>query len=112
MCGLDVGLVQGAHIYPVSAPGALDEPWNGLALCGNHHLAFDRHVLAVRSDTLQIIFHSMILEQVRSSPAVGSLVDGTFERLAQPKIASARPKSEMFDRRYAFYVDSYAWLML
>jgi hypothetical protein len=26
MCGLGVGLVQGAHIYPASAPGSYDEP--------------------------------------------------------------------------------------
>jgi HNH endonuclease len=40
MCGLDAELVQAAHIYPASAPGSQDEPWNGLALCPNHHLAF------------------------------------------------------------------------
>jgi hypothetical protein len=110
MCGLDVGLVQGAHIYPVSAPGAYDEPWNGLALCGNHHLAFDRHVLGVRSETLEIVFHSAILDQMSSSPAVEALVQGTFGRLAEPRVASARPKPEMFDRRCEYYVDNYAWL--
>lgn len=111
MCGLDIGLVQGAHIYPVSAPGSYDEPWNGLALCGNHHLAFDRHVLGVRSDTFEIAFHPMILDQVSASPAVASLVAGTFERLEEPGAIEARPRAEMFERRYEFYEASYAWLL-
>jgi hypothetical protein len=111
MCGLNVGLVQGAHIYPVSAPGAYDQPWNGLALCGNHHLAFDRHVLGVRSDTFEIAFHATILDQVPTSPAVAALVNGTFERLARPRVTSARPRPEMFDRRYVYYGDRYGWLL-
>ena len=110
MCGLDVGLVQGAHIYPVSAPGSHDEPWNGLALCGNHHLAFDKHVLGVRTETFEIVFHEEILEQASGSPAVAALIDGTFDRLAQPTERAVRPKPEMFAQRYEFYVDSYEWL--
>ena len=111
MCGLDVGLVQGAHIYPVSAPGSHDEPWNGLALCGNHHLAFDKHVLGVRPEDFQLVFHHGILDQAETSPAVSALVDGTFEQLAQPAARAVRPRPEMFARRYKFYVDRYEWLV-
>lgn len=110
MCGLDVGLVQGAHIYPVSAPGSPDEPWNGLALCGNHHLAFDKHILGVRTEDFGIVFHQEILDQASANSAVAALIDGTFARLAQPSVGSARPKPEMFARRYEFYIDSYDWL--
>ena len=110
MCGLDVGLVQGAHVYPVSAPGSHDEPWNGIALCGNHHLAFDKHLLGVRQDTAEIVFHETILAQMSASAAVASLVDGTFERLAEPIVPTARPKPEMFSLRYEFFGDRYEWL--
>jgi hypothetical protein len=110
MCGLDVGLVQAAHIYPVSAPGSSDEPWNGLALCANHHLAFDRHLVGVDSASLEIVFHETILEQQSTNLAVNALVDGTFDRLADPLDPSARPKAAMFEKRYGFYADRYEWL--
>lgn len=111
MCGLDVGLVQGAHIYPVSALGSHDEPWNGLALCGNHHLAFDRHLVGVCPEDFGIVFHDEILDQVTGSPAVAALVDVTFEQLARPTQRPARPRAEMFAQRYEFYVDRYDWLV-
>lgn len=110
MCGLDVGLVEGAHIYPVSAPGSHDEPWNGLALCGNHHLAFDKHLLGVRSEDFEVVLHHKILSQAPASAAVAALVDGTFENLAQPSRRAARPRPEMFARRHDFYADRYEWL--
>jgi hypothetical protein len=68
MCGLGLTLVQGAHIYPASAPGSQDEPWNGLALCANHHLAFDNHLLAVRPDTRQVVFRGDVPAQATSDP--------------------------------------------
>lgn len=110
MCGLEIDLVQGAHIYPVSAPGSSDEPWNGIALCGNHHLAFDKHVVGVRSGSLEVLFDHRVLEQVSGSPAVRAFVDGTFSRLAVPVNRAARPRPEMFEKRYAFYADRYGWL--
>jgi hypothetical protein len=110
MCGLDVGLVQGAHIYPVRAPGSRDEPWNGLALCANHHAAFDKHVLAVDPLTTTIVFHDAIREQVAGRATARAFVEGTFDRLAEPVERSARPKREMFEKRYAFFAESYRWL--
>jgi hypothetical protein len=110
MCGLGVQLVQGAHIYPVSAPGSRDEPWNGLALCPNHHLAFDRHLLAVDIDTRAIVFHPTVVEQASGNRAVKALIDGTFDRLEEPAGSSLRPRSEMLTKRYEHYADYYGWL--
>lgn len=110
MCGLDVGLVQGAHIYPVSAPASHDEPWNGLALCANHHLAFDKHLVGVDLESTEILLHADVLAQVPESPAVGAFVSGTYRRLATPGDRAARPRAEMFRMRYGFYSDCYDWL--
>lgn len=41
MCGVQLGLVEAAHILPVAAEGSTDETSNGIALCGLHHGAFD-----------------------------------------------------------------------
>ena len=110
MCGIDANLIQAAHIYPASAPGSHDEPWNGLALCRNHHLAFDRHLLAVHPDTRQVIYSPEMNDQVRSSSAMHAFAACTYEQLAEPGEPSARPLSEMFRDRYQYYRDYYGWL--
>ena len=111
MCGLDVELVQGAHIYPVSAPGSHDEPWNGLALCPNHHLAFDRHLVAVDIETRAIVFHPAVIDQAPGQPRCPSA--------RQWDVRSARrangsglcdPMSEMLRKRYEHYADYYRWM--
>jgi predicted restriction endonuclease len=111
MCGLDVGLVEGAHIYPVSAPGSSDEAWNGLALCANHHRAFDRHLVGVQPETSTIVLHADVRCQVADSPPVRAFVQGTYPRLADPAAQAARPRAEMFRNRYDFYVDRYDWML-
>ena len=110
MCGLDVELVQGAHIYPVEAPGSHDEPWNGLALCPNHHLAFDRYLIAVEINTRAILFHPTVIDQAPRNLAVQALVDGTFDRLAEPAEQDLRPINEMLRKRYEYYADYYRWM--
>jgi hypothetical protein len=110
MCGIDANLIQAAHIYPASAPGSHDEPWNGLALCPNHHLAFDRYLLAIHPDTRQIIYSPEMNAQVESSSAMATFVAAAHTHLAEPSEPSARPLSEMFRDRYQYYRDYYRWL--
>jgi len=50
MCGLGLELVEGAHIVPVAWPGSTDETNNGMALCRNHHSAYDRGIVSVSPD--------------------------------------------------------------
>lgn len=50
MCGLGLELVEGAHIVPVAWPGSTDETNNGMALCRNHHAAYDRGIVSVSPD--------------------------------------------------------------
>lgn len=47
ICGVSLGLVEGAHIIPVAWPGSTDETTNGLALCRNHHVAYDRGLISI-----------------------------------------------------------------
>jgi hypothetical protein len=110
MCGIGPNLVQAAHIYPASAPGSHDEPWNGLALCPNHHLAFDRYLLAVHPDTRQVIYSPEMNAQVQSSSAMAAFTAATYAQLAEPEEPAARPLSEMFTDRYQHYRDYYRWL--
>ena len=101
---------EAAHIYPVSASGSHDEPWNGIALCPNHHLAFDRHLLAVHPETREITFSPVIHSQVPHIPAMRAFVEGTFARLAEPKDNTSRPVTSMFSERYLYYPRAYTWM--
>lgn len=42
MCGVQLQLLDGAHILPAAHPDSTDETHNGIALCALHHRAFDR----------------------------------------------------------------------
>jgi putative restriction endonuclease len=50
MCGMQLRLVDGAHILPVAAPGSTDETSNGVALCALHHRAYDRGLVTFDTD--------------------------------------------------------------
>ena len=50
MCGIQLGLVDAAHIVPHAHPQGHDVVSNGLALCTLHHRSFDTGLLYVRED--------------------------------------------------------------
>ena len=109
MCGLDHGLVEGAHIYPVRAPGSPDTLWNGIALCGNHHRAFDRHEIHIHPETRVISIHPDLQAVAGSNDALRSLLETTVQELRPPITEAARPRVEMFERRYEFFGEAYSW---
>lgn len=46
MCGVQLALIDAAHIIPVAADTSTDETKNGIALCKLHHAAFDRNLVS------------------------------------------------------------------
>ena len=50
MCGIQLDLVDAAHIIPHAHPEGSDTISNGLALCALHHRSFDTGLLYVRED--------------------------------------------------------------
>ena len=50
ICGIQLDLVDAAHIVPHSHPEGYDTISNGLALCVLHHRSFDTGLLYVRED--------------------------------------------------------------
>ncbi len=50
MCGIQLDLVDAAHIVPHAHPEGSDIVNNGLALCALHHRSFDTGLLYVRED--------------------------------------------------------------
>jgi putative restriction endonuclease len=50
MCGLQLNLLDAAHIIPVDHQRGTDETKNGLSLCALHHRAFDHALVTVDPD--------------------------------------------------------------
>lgn len=49
MCGVQLRLVDGAHILPVAHKDSTDQTSNGVALCALHHRAYDRGLVGFDS---------------------------------------------------------------
>ena len=110
MCGLDHSLVVGAHIYPAAAPGSRDEIWNGLALCHNHHAAFDAHLIHVDASSRKILIHKGLHNDAENTPAAKAFIGTTFRVLAEPQEKRLRPRAEAFFDRYNFFNPRYDWV--
>ena len=110
MCGVNMGVVVGAHIHPASAPNSVDHVTNGLALCQNHHTVFDNHKIWIEPSTKTIKFHPDIIEEARTSNMTRLFIDGTFPVLATPEEDEFSPLEEMFEKRNEFFKGRYDWV--
>jgi hypothetical protein len=110
MCGLGLGLVEGAHIYPASAPSSSDDVRNGLALCPNHHAAFDRYLLCIQPSTHQILLHPSLTAAAATLPAAAAFVSSTSRMLIAPRNAQDRASDRMIKARNSYFEDAYSWV--
>lgn len=110
LCGLDLGLVQGAHIYPASAPGSPDEIRNGLCLCSNHHAAFDRHLLWIDPHERTVLLSPAIHAQSFTNPAAEAFLEATAPVVRPPRVSALLPSAEMFLLRYEHFEGQYSWV--
>lgn len=108
MCRVGLGLVAGAHILPVSAPGSPDHVWNGISLCHNHHSAFDAHKIWVGSD-YSIQLSPVIVEAGQADSESARFLAQTGTSLWVPPSPSKRPRQDMLAQRYTYYEEEYEW---
>ncbi|MCJ8052772.1 HNH endonuclease [Shinella curvata] len=109
MCGLKLGLLAGAHIYPVSAPGSEDEVWNGVPLCHNHHAAYDAHQLWFDNE-YRIHIKPEFLAAAHDDESSRRFIDQTLSELIVPEQAESRPRGAMIKARRDYYPLEYDWL--
>ena len=50
VCGVQLKLVEAAHIIPVNHDNGTDETRNGIALCALHHKAYDQALITIVED--------------------------------------------------------------
>jgi len=96
VCGLQLRLVEAAHIIPVNHEKSTDETRNGLALCALHHRAYDQALLAVGDDYSVLINESQIAD-LEKKDQVGGL--GVFRKnirshISLPAAITDRPHIE------------------
>ncbi len=72
ICGIQLKLVQAAHIIPASHENSTDETKNGIALCALHHLAYDRALITV-DDNYSVIMNAQRVEHLRRDHLVEGL---------------------------------------
>lgn len=75
VCGLQLEIVEAAHIIPVHEKGSPDKIWNGMAMCPNHHKLFDSRSFLVRPDLqIQVDKETVeFLEQCKQSAGLNHL---------------------------------------
>lgn len=64
VCGVQLDLVEAAHIVPVADSRSVDHPRNGLALCVLHHKAYDNALITL-ADTLRIALNRDEIERLQ-----------------------------------------------
>jgi putative restriction endonuclease len=67
VCGVQLDLIDAAHIVPVVDKKSSDETSNGLALCALHHRAFDKRLIAV-DDNYDVLCNPL---EIRRLAAIG-----------------------------------------
>lgn len=100
MCGLQLGLIEAAHIIPVGEPGSTDDTSNGLALCVLHHCAYDAGLLELREDG-SIHVNEVAIESLRErglDDGEAEFRDGQFTQIRLPIAEGDRPSPENLAR--------------
>ncbi|GAB4327688.1 MAG: hypothetical protein OHK0047_13660 [Leptolyngbyaceae cyanobacterium] len=93
MCGIQLDLVQAAHIVPVSHEDGTDQTSNGMALCALHHYAYDRGLVFVDED-YSIELNQGKLNKLRAisrDDGLGEFTEALRALILLPPATSDRP---------------------
>lgn len=104
MCGLQLGLVEAAHLWPAANPDSPDTPDNGLCLCANHHRAFDSGLVRVDPFSYGLSVDEDRRVQLAREGLLGGLEGfevGLRNELLLPDDEDSWPEPQYLIRRYA-----------
>lgn len=96
VCGIQLKLVEAAHIIPVSYENSTDETRNGLALCALHHKAYDQALIAVVEDYSVILNRNQTDEfkKLELDAGLAKFVKGLRPIILLPPAINDRPHIE------------------
>ena len=84
MCGVQLGLLDAAHILPAAHPNSTDGTDNGVALCVLHHRAFDR-VFVTFDPNFRVHLSEEMVEDLKAGDRAGGLDE--FRNALRPILA-------------------------
>jgi putative restriction endonuclease len=84
VCGVQLRLIDAAHIVPVAAEGSTDETSNGIALCALHHRAYDSGLIYFEND-YRIVLNSTLVGVLQQDDLIGGLRE--FKSQLRPAIS-------------------------
>jgi len=96
-CGIQLKLVEAAHILPVAADSSTDETRNGVALCALHHRAYDQNLISF-DDHYRIEVSSAAIARLSELGLVGGLT--AFRKGIKNAIVLPADTRDYPDRRY------------
>lgn len=96
ICGIQLRLVEAAHIIPVSHENSTDETRNGLALCALHHKAYDQALITIIDDySIQINRNKTTeLQKQKLSDGLAKFSQDLRPIIILPPAVSDRPHAE------------------
>jgi putative restriction endonuclease len=96
MCGMQLKLVDAAHIIPVYDPQSNDETTNGVCLCALHHRAMDRALVGIAPDYRILLNEEEIARLDRENLSGGaSLLRGNLAAVIRtPPERAQRPNPD------------------
>ncbi|MFZ1043507.1 MAG: HNH endonuclease [Anaerolineales bacterium] len=95
-CGIQLRLVEAAHIIPVNHDNSTDETRNGLALCALHHKAYDQALITVLDDYFLQVNHNQAAELQKQalSDGLAKFTKDLRPIIVLPPAVSDRPHAE------------------
>jgi putative restriction endonuclease len=97
MCGVQLRLVDSAHILPAAHPDSTDQTANGVALCALHHRAYDRGLITFDGKFKVYLNEPMVNALIADDRADG-LKD--FRRALRPIIFAPADKKDRPSLRF------------
>lgn len=73
MCGVQLRLIDGAHILPVAHADSTDATSNGVALCALHHRAYDKGMVTFTPGDFAIHLNEPMLAKLKAEDRGGGL---------------------------------------
>ena len=97
MCGIQLRLLDGAHILPAAHPESTDGTDNGVALCALHHRAFDRAFITFDQE-FRIHVNESMANELKAANREGGLA--AFKGALRPELALPSEKQDRPARRF------------
>lgn len=96
ICGIQLRLVEAAHIIPVNHDNGTDETRNGLALCALHHKAYDQALITIVEDYSVQISRNRVseLQNQKLSDGLAKFSQDMRPIIILPPAVSDRPHAE------------------